>query len=126
MRPVPGSPIHTTGQVQLHRTHTRKGGDIPPGALDTSSPSERPSSFGSYQSFTVTVWRVSSGTAQRWIIWHHDPALMSAALQRSGGVAHWKPQWHVLVVPTADVPGAGNVFNLAAPDQLTPCPPSAG
>ena len=58
--------------------------------------------------------------------WHHDPALMNAALQRSGGVAGWKPQWHVLVVPTADVPGAGNVFNLAAPDQRTACVHSSG
>lgn len=53
--------------------------------------------------------------------WNHDAALIDAALRRSAGIAQWKPQWHVLVVPTGAVSGAGNVFNLAAPDQLTEC-----
>ena len=53
--------------------------------------------------------------------WNHDPVALGSALRRAGGCAVWKPRWHVLVVPTGQVPGAGNVFNLAAPDQQTAC-----
>jgi hypothetical protein len=52
--------------------------------------------------------------------WNHDPVALGSALRRARGRAVWKPRWHVLVVPTGQVPGAGNVFNLAAPDQRTP------
>jgi hypothetical protein len=53
--------------------------------------------------------------------WNHDPVALGSALRRAGGCAVWKPRWHVLVVPTGQVPGAGNVFNLAARDQQTAC-----
>jgi hypothetical protein len=54
--------------------------------------------------------------------WNHRPALMRAALRRSGGFANWKPRWHVLVVPTGDaVGGASNVFSLAPPDDTREC-----
>ncbi len=54
--------------------------------------------------------------------WNHSPALMRAALQRSGGLAQWKPLWYVLVVPTGNlVDGASNVFSLATPDQRRKC-----
>jgi hypothetical protein len=39
---------------------------------------------------------------------------VEAALLRSGGVAEWRPEWHVLVVPPAVLANARNVFNLAA------------
>ena len=32
--------------------------------------------------------------------WNHRPALLRAALQRFGGMADWKPRWHILAVPT--------------------------
>ncbi len=54
--------------------------------------------------------------------WNHRPALIQAALRRSGGIAQWKPRWHVLVVPTGDlVDGASNVFSLAAADERREC-----
>jgi hypothetical protein len=55
-------------------------------------------------------------------LWNHRPALLRAALHRFGGMADWKPRWHVLAVPTeAFVGGARSVFNLAAPDERTRC-----
>ncbi|MGO9928522.1 MAG: hypothetical protein ACLPLP_20980 [Mycobacterium sp.] len=58
--------------------------------------------------------------------WNHRPVLLHAALQRFGGMADWKPHWHILAVPTeAFMGGAGSVFNLAALDERTPCHPGA-
>jgi hypothetical protein len=34
------------------------------------------------------------------VCWNHRPALLHAALQRFGGMADWKPRWHLLAVPT--------------------------
>ena len=54
--------------------------------------------------------------------WNHRPALLSAALQRFGGMADWKPRWHVLAVPTEAFMGsARSVFNLAAPGERSEC-----
>jgi hypothetical protein len=56
------------------------------------------------------------------VSWNHRPALVRAALQRSGGPALWKPRWHLLVVPTGDlVDGAANVFSLVAADERREC-----
>lgn len=53
---------------------------------------------------------------------NHRPALVRAALRRSGGIAQWKPRWYVLVVPTGDlVDGVRNVFSVAASDQRREC-----
>ena len=50
--------------------------------------------------------------------WNHRPALLHAALQRFGGMADWKPRWHLLAVPAeAFIGGARSVFNLAAPGE---------
>ena len=32
--------------------------------------------------------------------WNHRPALLRDALRRCGGMADWKPRWHLLAVPT--------------------------
>jgi hypothetical protein len=54
--------------------------------------------------------------------WNHRPALLSAALQCFGGMADWKPRWHVLAVPTEAFMGsARSVFNLAAPGERSEC-----
>ncbi len=54
--------------------------------------------------------------------WNHRPALLHAALQRFGGMADWKPRWHILAVPTeAFMGGAGSVFNLAALGERSEC-----
>ncbi len=54
--------------------------------------------------------------------WNHSPALVRAALRRSGGIAQRKPRWYVLVVPTGDlVDGVRNVFSVAASDQKREC-----
>ena len=56
------------------------------------------------------------------VSWNHRPALVRDALERSGGVAQWKPRWHLLVVPTGElVDGASNVFSLVAADQRGHC-----
>ena len=53
---------------------------------------------------------------------NHRPALLHAALDRFGGMADWKPRWHLLVVPTEAVMGsARSVFNLAEPDERREC-----
>ena len=54
--------------------------------------------------------------------WNHRPALVRDALHRFGGMAVWKPRWHILAVPTeAFLGGARTVFNLAALDQRCDC-----
>ncbi len=54
--------------------------------------------------------------------WNHRPALVRAALRRSGGEARWQPSWHLLVATTgALVDGASNAFNLAAADEHNEC-----
>ena len=54
--------------------------------------------------------------------WNHRPALVRTALRRSGGIARWKPRWHLLAVPTGDrIDGAGNTFSLAAADKRREC-----
>jgi hypothetical protein len=72
--------------------------------------------------------------------WNHRPALLRDALYRFGGMAVWKPRWHLLAVPTeAVMGGARTVFSLSAlaersecyghratnPDHLLPSAPSA-
>lgn len=54
-------------------------------------------------------------------MWNHRPALVRAALRRSGGTALWKPRWHLLSVPTDMVDGARNTFNLVAADKHDGC-----
>lgn len=71
--------------------------------------------------------------------WNHRPELVRAALLRCVGIAQWKPDFHLLVVPTGDlVDGASNVFSLGGikekrkcrvihvtnPDHLVPRAPS--
>jgi hypothetical protein len=54
--------------------------------------------------------------------WNHRPALLRAALQRFGGMADWKPRWHILAVPTESFMGsARSVFSLAAPGERREC-----
>jgi hypothetical protein len=54
--------------------------------------------------------------------WNHRPALLCAALHRFGGMADWKPRWHLLAVPTEAFMGSPrSVFNLAAPDERREC-----
>ena len=54
--------------------------------------------------------------------WNHRPALLGAALHRFGGMADWKPRWHILAVPTeAFIGGARTVFSLAALDTRREC-----
>ena len=54
--------------------------------------------------------------------WNHRPALLRVALQRFGGMADWKPRWHILAVPTeAFVGGVRSVFNLATLDERREC-----
>jgi hypothetical protein len=54
--------------------------------------------------------------------WNHHPALLRAALQRFGGMADWKPRWHILAVPTESFMGsARSVFSLAAPGERREC-----
>jgi hypothetical protein len=56
------------------------------------------------------------------VLWNHRPALLHAALQRFGGMADWKPRWHLLAVPAeAFVGSARNVFNLAALGERRQC-----
>jgi hypothetical protein len=56
--------------------------------------------------------------------WNHRPALLRDALHRFGGMAVWKPRWHILAVPTeAFIGGARTVFSLAALDEKTECLP---
>jgi hypothetical protein len=54
--------------------------------------------------------------------WNHRPALMRTALQRFGGMADWKPRWHILAVPAeAFFGGARTVFSLATPEERREC-----
>jgi hypothetical protein len=54
--------------------------------------------------------------------WNHRPALLRAALQGFGGMADWKPRWHILAVPTEAFMGsASSVFNLVAPGEKREC-----
>ena len=54
--------------------------------------------------------------------WNHRPALLGAALHRFGGMADWKPRWHILAVPTeALFGGARTVFSLATPEERREC-----
>jgi hypothetical protein len=54
--------------------------------------------------------------------WTHRPALLRDALYRFGGMAVWKPRWHILAVPTeAFIGGARTVFSLAALDERREC-----
>ena len=56
--------------------------------------------------------------------WNHRPALLRDALHRFGGMAVWKPRWHILAVPTeAFIGSARTVFSLAALDEKTECLP---
>jgi hypothetical protein len=41
-------------------------------------------------------------------LWNHRPALLRAALDRFGGMAEWKPRWHLLAVPTEAFMGFGH------------------
>jgi hypothetical protein len=55
-------------------------------------------------------------------LWNHRPALLQAMLQRFGGMAVWKPRWHLLAVPTeAFVGSASSVFNMAVLDEIRAC-----
>lgn len=54
--------------------------------------------------------------------WNHPPTPVRTALRRSGGIALWKPHWHLLVMPTGElVDGASNTFSLAALDDRREC-----
>ncbi|MGB8505524.1 hypothetical protein [Mycobacterium sp.] len=54
--------------------------------------------------------------------WNHRPALLRDALHRFGGMAVWKPRWHILAVPTeAFIGGVRTVFSLAALDERHEC-----
>lgn len=54
--------------------------------------------------------------------WNHRPALMRTALLISGGLARWRPQWHLLLVTSGDlVDGAVNAFSLATLDERRTC-----
>jgi hypothetical protein len=54
--------------------------------------------------------------------WNHRPAVLSDALHRFNGMAVWKPEFHLLAVPTeAFVGGARSVFNIARLDQRREC-----
>jgi hypothetical protein len=53
--------------------------------------------------------------------WKHRPDIVEAALLRSGGIAEWRPGWHVLIVPPAVLANERNVFSLAALDERTEC-----
>lgn len=54
--------------------------------------------------------------------WHHRPAAVRAALDRFGGMALWKPRWHLLAVPTDSFMGsARSVFSLATLEQRQDC-----
>lgn len=56
--------------------------------------------------------------------WNHRPAVVGDALHRFGGMAVWKPRWHILAVPTESFfGGARAVFNLAALDERHECSP---
>jgi hypothetical protein len=56
------------------------------------------------------------------VLWNHRPVLLQAMLQRFGGMAVWKPRWHLLAVPTeAFIGSASSVFNMAALDERTAC-----
>jgi hypothetical protein len=54
--------------------------------------------------------------------WNHRPELLRYALHRFGGMAVWKPRWHILAVPAeASFGGARSVFNLATVDERRAC-----
>jgi hypothetical protein len=54
--------------------------------------------------------------------WNHRPALLRDALHRFGGMAVWKPRWHLLAVPTeAFLGGVRSVFSLATEDERRAC-----
>jgi hypothetical protein len=56
------------------------------------------------------------------VLWNHRPALLHAALQRFGGIADWKPRWHLLAVPTEAFMGsASSVFNMATLGERKEC-----
>lgn len=56
------------------------------------------------------------------VSWNHRPAHVRAALQRSGGIAQWRPNGHVLAVPTGHSRfGSNSLFSLAAADQTREC-----
>lgn len=56
------------------------------------------------------------------MLWNHRPALLHDTLERFGGMADWKPRWHLLAVPTdAFMGSARSVFNLAALDERRKC-----
>ena len=54
--------------------------------------------------------------------WNHRLTLVRDALHQFGGIAVWKPRWHILAVPTESfVGGARTVFNLAALEDRHEC-----
>lgn len=54
--------------------------------------------------------------------WNHRPALVAEALHRFGGMAVWKPRWHILAVPAeAFWGGAATVFSLATSEGPREC-----
>ena len=58
--------------------------------------------------------------------WNHRPALLYAALRRFGGMADWKPRWHILAVPNGSVHGGcGKRIRLddAGRKERMPCYP---
>jgi hypothetical protein len=56
------------------------------------------------------------------VLWNHRPALLHAALQRFGGMADWKPRWHLLAVPTESLSGSAScVFNMATLGERKEC-----
>jgi hypothetical protein len=62
------------------------------------------------------------GNDESMVRWNHRPAVLRDALHRFGGMAVWKPRWHLLAVATeAFLGGARSVFNLATPDQKRAC-----
>jgi hypothetical protein len=62
------------------------------------------------------------GDALLLVGWNHRPALVRAALRRSGGFAWWKPCWDVIAAPTGHLlGGARNVFSVATPHDRRDC-----
>jgi hypothetical protein len=54
--------------------------------------------------------------------WNHRAALLRATLHRFGGMADWKPLWHILAVPMEPfMGGARTVFSLATLDTRREC-----
>jgi hypothetical protein len=57
------------------------------------------------------------GSDLKLTLWNHGPGLLRSEFSSGGGRAVWKPRFHVLAVPGP----SGRVFNMARPDERTPC-----